>query len=174
VSPRGGLTPEEGVNQMEHTKQEQEAWMETMLAEHEELRTTLTSVRTFLADPRPDPGQAGFHRWATTMSKQLVDLYDALFRHFRNEEESGVFKDLETRYPRASRRIAALQGEHAMLLGQLRNLMGEVMEYSAGIADDNPRLRGKLTDVLDLLSAHENGETELMQRMLYNDIGEGD
>ena len=29
-------------------------------------------------------------------------------------------------------------------------------------------------DVLNRVDAHERGETELMQRMLYNDIGEGD
>jgi len=53
-------------------------------------------------------------------------------------------------------------------------LMGEVMEYAAGIASDNPRLRRQLEDVLNRVDAHERGETELMQRMLYNDIGEGD
>ena len=37
---------------------------------------------------------------------------------------------------------------------------------------DNPRLRRKLEDVLDRVDGHEQGETELMQRMLYNDIGE--
>ena len=66
------------------------------------------------------------------------------------------------------------QHQHECLLGDLRELMNEVMEYSAGIASDNPRLRRKLEDVIDRVDAHERGETELMQRMLYNDIGEGD
>ena len=159
---------------MEQTKREQDKWMQQMLEEHDELRLTLARAREFLENPRPDPGETGFHRWATAMSKQLVDLYDGLFRHFRNEEEGGVFEDLQRRYPRSSSRIARFQGEHDTLLTSLRELMNEVMEYSAGIAPDDPRLRSRLSKVLVQLEAHENGETELMQRMLYNDIGGGD
>jgi hypothetical protein len=156
------------------TKEEQATWVRHMLEEHEELRAILATTRDFLENPRPDPGETGFHRWATAMSKQLVELYDGLFRHFREEEQCGVFQDLARRYPRSSGRVERFQHQHECLLGDLRELMNEVMEYSAGIASDNPRLRRKLEDVIDRVDSHERGETELMQRMLYNDIGEGD
>lgn len=159
---------------MPHMKKAEQGWVQEMLAEHEELRGTLASLRAFLEDPRPDPGERGFHHWATGMSEKLLGLHDALFRHFRNEEESGVFRDLEIRYPRASRRIAVFQEQHTTLLGALRRLMVEVVEYSAGIASDDPRLRKKVAEVLGQVESHEQRETELMQRMLYNDLGEGD
>lgn len=159
---------------MTQTKQEQAAWVKQMLEEHAELRETLASTRTFLENPRPDPGETGFHRWATAMSKQLVELYDGLFRHFREEESCGVFEDLSRRYPRSTYRVTRFQKQHEGLLGDLRELMNEVMEYSAGQAPDDPRLRRKLADVLNRVEEHEQGETDLMQRMLYNDIGEGD
>ena len=159
---------------MAQTKQERAAWVKHMLEEHAELRETLAATRTFLENPRPDPGETGFHRWATAMSKQLVELYDGLFRHFREEESCGVFEDLARRYPRAAARVEQYQKEHEGLLADLRELMTEVMEYSAGHAPDDPRLRRKLDDVLNRVEDHERGETDLMQRMLYNDIGEGD
>ena len=87
---------------MTQTRQEQKAWVKQMLEEHEELRATIGASRSFLENPRPDPGETGFHRWATAMSKQLVELYDGLFRHFREEEQCGVFQDLARRYPRSS------------------------------------------------------------------------
>ena len=145
-----------------------------MLEEHAELRETLATTRNFLENPRPDLGETGFHRWATAMSKQLVELYDGLFRHFREEESCGVFEDLSRRYPRAAQRVAQFQGQHENLLGDLRELMNEVMEYAAGQAPDDPRLRRKFEEVLNRVEAHEHGETDLMQRMLYNDIGDGD
>lgn len=159
---------------MQRTEREQAAWVQKMLEDHKELRKVLGSTREFLMNPRPDPGETGFHRWATAMSKQLVELYDGLFRHFREEEQCGAFEDLVRRYPRSSTRVERLQDEHERLLGDLRGLMNEIMEYAAGIAPDNPRLRRKLKEVLDRVDAHERGETELMQRMFYNDIGEGD
>jgi hypothetical protein len=161
---------------MQYTEeqQKQKAWVNQMLDEHHELRETLSEVRKFLVTPRPDPGTEGFHRWATAMSKQLIDLYDGLFRHFRSEEDCGVFTDLMRRYPRSSQRVESLRGEHADLLGDLRELMNEVMEYSAGIAIEEPTIRRKLENIMQRLEAHEGAETELMQRMLYNDLGGGD
>ncbi len=161
---------------MQYTEQEQKqkAWVNQMLDEHDELRETLSEVRDFLVAPRPDPGAEGFHRWATAMSKQLIDLYDGLFRHFRSEEDCGVFTDLMRRYPRSSQRVESLRAEHAVLLDDLRELMKEVMEYSAGIAVEEPQIRRKLENIMQRLDAHESAETELMQRMLYNDLGGGD
>lgn len=159
---------------MQRTDQERTASVKQMLEEHGEMRTVLGTTRDFLLNPRPDPGETGFRRWATAMSKQLVELHDGLFRHFREEESCGVFQDLARRYPRSSDRVDRLQSQHECLLGDLRGLMSEVGEYSEGIASDDPRLRRKLEDVLNRVDTHERGETELMQRMLYNDIGEGD
>lgn len=161
---------------MQYTEQEQKqkAWVQQMLEEHRELRDTLSEAREFLDIPRPEPGTEGFHRWATAMSKQLIDLYDGLFRHFRSEEDCGVFTDLMRRYPRSSERVEGLRGEHTVLLEDLRELMKEVMKYSAGIAVEEPKIRRKLENIMKRLDAHESAETELMQRMLYNDLGGGD
>ena len=150
------------------------AWADDMMEEHRQLRSTLAAAREFLVRPRPEPGEEGFHRWATAMSQHLVELYDRMFRHFRDEEDSGMLDDLAHRFPRSATRVRRLQGEHAVLLGELRLLINDVMEYSAGIPPSDPRLRQKLEGVLDSIDAHEHAETELMQRMFYNDVGVGD
>lgn len=154
--------------------QKQKKWVEQMLAEHAKLRSTLDEVRGFLAEPRPEPSTKGSHTWATEMSQHLVKLHDQLYRHFRAEEQEGMMRDLATRYPRAWRRVEVMLGEHAVILSEMRQLMSSAMEYGEGIRPENARLRKRLTSVLERLSAHEEGETELMQRMLYNDIGVGD
>ena len=159
---------------MEHTDRERSAQASHLLDEHRKLRAVLGTTREFLENPRPDPGETGYRRWAAAMSKRLVDLSDGLGQHFREEESCGVFQDLARRYPRSSDRVEHLQDQHESLLGDLRELMSEVTEYSTGIASDDPRLRRKLVDVLNRVDAHEHGETELIQRMLYNDIGEGE
>jgi regulator of replication initiation timing len=154
--------------------QKQKRWVEQMLAEHAKLRATLDDVRSFLDEPRPEPGSKGSHTWATTMSQHLVKLHDQLYRHFRAEEQEGMMRDLATRFPRAWRRVEMMLGEHAVILSEMRQLMSSAMEYGEGIRPEDTRLRRRLTSVLDRLDTHESGETELMQRMLYNDIGTGD
>ena len=158
---------------MNNVSQEQQSWLKHMLEDHEKLRSTVGSTRSFLDNPRPDPGETGYRRWAAAMSQQLVDLYDGLFHHFREEESEGVFQDLARRYPRSSDRVERFQNQHEHLLGELRTIMDDVKEYSVGTASDDPRLRRRVAEALDRLDSHEAGETELLQRMLYNDIGEG-
>lgn len=158
---------------MNDISQEQQSWLKHMLEDHEELRSTVGSTRSFLENPRPDPGETGYRRWAAAMSQQLADLHDGLSRHFREEESEGIFHDLAQRYPRASDRVEKFQGQHERLLEDLRSIMGDVKEYSAGIASDDPRLRRRVADVLSQVDSHERGESELLQRMYYNDIGSG-
>lgn len=159
---------------MNDTQRQPDRWVNQMLEEHDELRAMLGSARIFLENPRPDPGETGSRRWAKGMSEQLDRLHGGLSRHFHEEERDGEFMELARRYPRASDRVELFQSQHRSLIGDLEILLGEVRAYATGGSTDDPRLRRRLVDVLDRVDAHERGETELLQRMLYNDIGEGD
>ncbi len=48
------------------------------------------------------------------------------------------------------------------------------LNYSAGEAPENPRLRKALSELLDRLAKHEQDETELMTSVEYDDLGTGD
>ena len=134
---------------MSTMEERKKMWVAEMLHEHKELRVTMKHARDFLQRPRPEPGDEGFHRWATEMSRHLVDLYDRMFTHFRAEERSGVIGDLAERFPRSAKRVERLQSEHSIMLDDLRGLINDVMQYAAAIVPEDPRLRQKLVAVLD-------------------------
>ena len=150
------------------------ASFEQVLDEHDEIRGLISDLRGFLQQDRPEIGVEGCHRWATKLSGSLVKLHDHLFRHFRHESSVGLFDRLEEEHPGASRQISALRCDHDEILSGVRNLMTDTLRYSEGAEVDDPRLRVRLTTLLDRLGEHEQTETELVQRLEYLDLGTGD
>lgn len=150
------------------------AWVDQVVREHEELRALLRELRAFLGEPRPEIGTKGFHTWAANLSKQLAVLHDKLFRHFRYEEQGGMMPELASRYPRAVAKIESMLGEHASMLKEVRELMMETLRYSEGKRPRDERLRKRLTGLLDFLARHEEDENELIQGLIYQDIGDVD
>lgn len=144
---------------------------EQVLAEHRELRTLLTHLEGYTAQPRPEIGNDGFHRWAADLSKHLVELHDKLFRHFRFETSSGVFDELVKIHPRGAKPLQELQGQHPQLLREVRELVHSSLSYSQGEEPANPRLRRRLGEILTHLRNHEDCESELLTRLLGRDIG---
>ena len=141
------------------------------LDEHQELRGIVAALEMFLELPRPEIGQKGYHTWASDLSGRLMGLHDKLFRHFRSEEEGGLLEELSSMNPRASGRIDALEGQHGEILEGIRTVMSASMRYSEGKEPADPRLRLRVKKVLELASEHERVETELIQELLYSDLG---
>ena len=149
-------------------------WMGTVLEEHRQLRTMIAELREFLRQPRPVLGEQGAHRWASELSQWLVKLHDGLFRHFRYEEQSGMAEDITLKHPRTSHEVDRLMAEHPQMLGDIRKLMAEALDYSEGHLLDDPTLRLRLERVLDQLAEHECEETKLIQLSELLEIGVGD
>ena len=145
-----------------------------VLEEHRELRGKVTELRQFLDNPRPEVGKRGSHTWAAGLSQQLVMLHDQLFRHFRFEDEGGLVEEISFRHPRAANAIQELCGDHAQMLRRLRGLMGEALDYSEGRTPEDPALRHHVSDLLDHLEEHEREETDLIERLEFEDIGAAD
>lgn len=145
-----------------------------VLAEHQEMHSLLNHLDHFTQEPRPEIGQDGFHRWASGLSRNLVDLHDMLYRHFNFETESGLFEDLETAHPRAHKTIDRLKKEHPILLQDVRDLIHASLGYSQGEAPANLRLRKRLGEILERLRTHEEQEGELLVRLTARDIGSVD
>lgn len=142
------------------------------LEEHQELRAQVADLEEFLAQPRPRIGQKGYHTWGTSLSVRLVALHDKLFRHFRSEEEGGLMEELSALHPRAAAKIEALGGEHGQILEGIRNVMSASLRYSEGKEPADPRLRMRVRRVLEQTAEHERVETEMIQELLYSDLGE--
>lgn len=148
--------------------------LDQILEEHRELRELTGGLREFLARPRPDPGVAGAHRWSATLSRTLIDLHDRLFRHFRHEEEGGVVEEMTAAHPRSAEKIQAVFGEHPEMLRDARRITDDVLRYSEGRKPEDPKLRSRISELLDQLEGHERAETDLVQRLEYRDNGVGD
>lgn len=142
------------------------------LEEHQELRASVADLEDFLEKPRPRIGQKGYHSWASNLSTRLVGLHDMLFRHFRSEEEGGLMEELSAMHPRAAAKIESLEGEHGQILEGIRDVMSACLRYSEGKEPADPRLRMRVKKVLEQTAEHERVETELIQELLYSDLGE--
>lgn len=149
-------------------------WIEKVLEEHRQLNAMVADLRLFLEAPRPAVGQKGAHAWSTALTQRLVKLHDALFRHFREEEEGGMMEELTEAHPRATGAVESLVDEHEQILRQLRRCTSGAMEYADGIEPSDAALRQRLVRILDCLHEHEVAETDLIQRLEYEEIGPGD
>jgi hemerythrin-like domain-containing protein len=149
-------------------------WIERVLEEHRQLNEMVADLRSFLEAPRPQIGQTGAHTWSSDLTQRLVRLHDALFRHFREEEDGGMMEDLTERHPRATGPVESLLEEHTQILEALRRCTAGAMEYSEGREPADAALRRRLVRVLDCLHQHEMAETDLIQRMEYEMLGLGD
>lgn len=149
-------------------------WMETVLEEHRQLRLLISDLRTFLENPRPTAGKPGAHSWASELAARLVKLHDGLFRHFRYEEESGMAEEIVLRHPRVSAEMDRLMADHPEILGELRSITAELLDYSEGRAPEDPALRTRIRSVLDHLESHEREETRMIQKSELREVGIGD
>lgn len=148
-----------------------EKWTDEVLRQHRELNQLVADLRLFLEDPRPEVNKKGSHSWAADLAGRLVRLHDALFRHFRFEEEGGMVEDVALRHPRAASAIDGIVAEHPVMLRQLRQLMTATLTYSEGQTPEDPGLRARVGTLLDCLEKHERNETELLQCLESQDLG---
>jgi len=149
-------------------------WIEKVLEEHRQLNAMVADLRLFLEEPRPEAGQKGAHVWSTELTRRLVRLHDALFRHFREEEEGGMMEELTEAHPRATGAVESLVHDHEEILRDLRHCTAGAMQYSEGTGPTDAAPRRRLVQILDCLHKHEVAETDLIQRLEYEEIGPGD
>lgn len=148
--------------------------IDQMLEEHEELRARIEEIRIFLKDPRPRPGDPGAQTWCASLAQLLVDLHDRLFRHFRTEEQDDGFAALAQRRTWAFSRLQDLIDEHTELLGELKGVIETTVGYSTATDAEDRRIRRRMIAMLEKLESHEQRETDLLQRLYYDDLGIGD
>lgn len=151
-----------------------DAPIERIEEQHRELKAQIDSLREFLRRPRPSREDAECHAWAAEMSESLLRLHDLLFRHFRTEECGGFLEEIDRAHPRATHRIEALRRDHDRFLAVLRAILSTTLSYGEGKTPDNPRLRLWVEQLLDGVAAHDREETDLLQRLLCEDIGTAD
>lgn len=149
-------------------------WIRQVLEEHRQLEASIDALRSFLEQPRPEIGDQDARDWSARLSRDLVELHHLLVRHFRYEEDGGMMTDLSERHPRADRWVDDLIDEHRELLHDIRSITEAVMFYEEGRQPKNPAIRRRLNELFDRLSKHDQTETELIQRLEYEELGSGE
>jgi hypothetical protein len=145
--------------------------MQQVLEEHRQLEASITAMRAFLEQPRPEIGEQDARDWSARLSRDLVELHHLLVRHFRYEEDGGMMTDLSEKHPRADRWVDDLVDEHRELLHEIRSITEAVMFYEEGRQPENPAIRRRLNELFDRLHKHDQTETELIQRLEYEELG---
>ena len=148
-------------------------WMQQILEEHRQLEAAIASMQEFLELPRPAVNAEEARDWSARLSKDLVELHHLLVRHFRFEEDGGMMADVSEKHPRADQWVTDLVDEHRTLLHEIRSITESVMFYEEGREPKNPAIRRRLSELFDRLHKHDQMETELIQRLEYEELGSG-
>lgn len=145
---------------------------EKIRAEHLELRRRVARLQQHmdgLGGVQSDT--EALRHWASGVAEDLVRLHEELVVHFREEEASGFFEELELEFPEHARELEGLRGEHVDLLAAGRRIVSEFLELAESGAGSPIELVGNARQMLDRLLRHEQGETTLMQRSYTEDLG---
>jgi iron-sulfur cluster repair protein YtfE (RIC family) len=142
--------------------------------EHDRLRDTIASVRSALQAAGPPGSKPESPDWASTLADVLTSFHDQIFDHFRDEEQSGFLAEMERVFPHAKHRVDGLRREHDRILAEVRDVLAATIVYAAGRTPEHPALRRWTLSILDRITKHEHDEGELLQKLLYTDLGQAD
>ncbi|HHH31409.1 MAG TPA: hypothetical protein ENK57_24100 [Polyangiaceae bacterium] len=128
--------------------------LEEYRQEHDDIRSWLDKLRT------DDPVQ---------LRVVLLGLRSVLLLHFANEEgRDGLFGLVRERWGQ-DHRIEVLRLQHHEMLSRVHRIQSLIGSSEPELGDV-ARLRDEL---IDLVSSHEERESELLQEVLLTDLGEG-
>jgi hemerythrin-like domain-containing protein len=147
---------------------------EKVIDEHRELRQMMRELRQFLDGLQPQTATEDAHIWAGDLAERLVKLHRKLFLHFREEDRSGILEELADRFPWAEQTIQMLHAEHDQILSEVRAIVAATMVCVEDKLSSDCDLRDRTLRLFDQMTQHEAAETDLIQRLLWEDLGGGD
>jgi len=142
--------------------------------EHDRLRDKIALVRSVLLKTGPSGDKTENADWASELAEVLTSFHDEIFRHFRDEEQSGFLAEMERVFPQAKHRVDGLRHEHDRILAEIRDVLAATIVYAAGRTPEHPAIRRWTLSILDRITKHEHDEGELLQKLLYTDLGQAD
>ena len=123
------------------------------LAEHRALHALLGEVEKATSDPAAAAADQA-------LTGRLDTLRERLAAHFKGEEESGLFEQIEEMAPEHAHDCTSLCEEHEGLLGRLDQLR------AVGSGARDRTFTDGVRALLDDLASHEARENEILTRVL--------
>lgn len=139
--------------------------------EHAILRNAIEDIRGELSRLKTEKGPA---HTSGKLSGMLQMFEHHLRRHFELEEEGGFLVEHAELNPGINRRIRQLRAEHAALASRVASLRRSIDRTDAGAACLPDAFVESLGSFLAELWVHEQAENELLQELVYRDVGAGD
>ena len=140
--------------------------VEALRRHRAELRESMTALENALAAP----AIAGRARWVQRVQVALVEFGGDFREHIDiTEGPDGLYRDLLKTSPRLSDAIASLTREHAVIKGQVDDLLGRVT--APDLIADVERVRDLGTALLGRLVRHRQRGSDLVFEAYEVDIG---
>jgi len=146
------------------SRPDQQPFLEVLRQHRAELRESMSALEDALAAPTI----AGRARWVQRVQVALVELSGDFRSHVDiTEGPDGLYRDLLTTSPRLSDAVAGLTREHALITGQLDDLLSRVATPDVDV--DGVRDLG--TVLLGRLVRHRQRGSDLVFEAYEVDIG---
>jgi hypothetical protein len=142
------------------------AYIKHLFSEHRRLETRVETIRGDLASLSSGLASEADRR---DLVLDLQKLHDELAIHFNEEQEGGCLEEAVSRNPNVTEEAARLEGEHEVLLGRLRELMGKV-EGAAATPEADADVAAAFDSFAEELLAHEVAENRIMERGFNIDL----
>ena len=110
--------------------------------------------------------------WLNSVRDSLFSLGSHLKTHFAFEEFGGFMEEVVGASPNASPQVERLKQDHQTILAESERLCR--MARGGSPSSETSQVRKKILHLLELLNRHEHAETELVQRVLMDDLGTTD
>ena len=149
-----------------HESPPDQPFPEALRGHRSQLRESMSALEYALAAP----AVAGEARWVQRVHVALVELSGDFRTHVDiTEGPDGLYRDLLENSPRLSDAIAGLTREHALITGQVDDLLGRV--ETPDVMEDVARIRDLGTTLLGTLVRHRQRGSDLVFEAYEVDIG---
>jgi hemerythrin len=139
--------------------EEQNPYVEHLLAEHRRLHTMLRLARSAILQC------GGPDRDATTADivRVLQQVRSEMAHHFADEEAGGCLEEAVSRCPRLSAQAERVQAEHPELLRQIDKLIAQALDSRQSL-ENRIAFEKEFDELCSLLHAHEAAENDLVRQ----------
>jgi hypothetical protein len=143
-----------------------ETLLEALRLHRAELRESMGALENALAAP----AIAGQALWVQRVHVALLELSADFREHVAiTEGTDGLYRDLLKTSPRLSDAVASLTREHALITGQIDDLL--ILVTTAKVTEDLHKVRDIATALLGRLVRHRERGSDLVFEAYEVDIG---
>ena len=144
---------------------------EQLQQEHQMIGAAAKELKDLVERP-VGPHEEEPSNWLNSVRDSLLSLSSHLKTHFAFEEFGGFMEEVVCASPNASPQVERLKQDHQTILAESERLCRMARRGSS--SSETSQLRKKILHLLELLNRHEHAETELVQRVLTDDLGTTD